>query len=67
MIAISGLPVPSLVLLRSSDRLAPLEQAHLLAAHLPIVERYLVDGAVVSLRREHLRVRMLPIGRTRSS
>ncbi|MQA07601.1 MAG: hypothetical protein GEU98_03435 [Pseudonocardiaceae bacterium] len=61
MLALTGAHVPSLVLLRSADRLTPDEQSSLLMANLPAVHDELVAGAVVSLSTEHLRVRRLPI------
>jgi predicted nuclease of predicted toxin-antitoxin system len=62
MLALAGLAVPSLVFLRSMDRLTPTQQGALLIANLPVVESDLLTGAVVSLSSEHLRVRSLPIG-----
>jgi hypothetical protein len=62
MLALAGLSAPSLVLMRSTDRLTPAQQADLLIANLPTVEPDLLTGAVVSLSREHLRVRVLPMG-----
>lgn len=50
-----------MVLLRSSDHLAPDEQANLLLTALPIVAQELEEGAVVSLNTERIRVRSLPI------
>jgi len=62
MLALAGLAAPSLVFLRSMDRLTPTQQGALLIANLPVVESDLLTGAVVSLSSEHLRVRALPIG-----
>ena len=62
MLALAGLAVPSLVFLRSMDRLTPTQQGDLLIANLPVVEPDLLTGAVVSLSSEHLRVRALPMG-----
>jgi predicted nuclease of predicted toxin-antitoxin system len=52
---------PSVVLLRSADRLSPTEQAALLAANLPAVADELKTGAVVTIARGRVRVRSLPI------
>lgn len=61
ILALTGKGAPSLVLFRSADALAPSGQAALLAANLPTVEDELRAGAVVSISREHLRVRRLPL------
>jgi predicted nuclease of predicted toxin-antitoxin system len=61
MLALGGGDAPSLVLLRSADLLAPLDQAAQLAANLPSVRKDLEAGAVVSIARGHLRVRALPL------
>jgi predicted nuclease of predicted toxin-antitoxin system len=52
---------PSVVLLRSADRLTPDEQAALLAANLSTVTGDLEAGAVVTIARGRMRVRSLPI------
>jgi predicted nuclease of predicted toxin-antitoxin system len=65
MLALSGAPAPSLILLRSADRLSPPEQCDLLLANLLAVEMDLLSGAVVSISTEHLRVRPLPITKAR--
>jgi predicted nuclease of predicted toxin-antitoxin system len=52
---------PSVVLLRSADRLKPDEQAALLAANLPTVAEDLEAGAVVTIARGRMRIRSLPI------
>lgn len=65
MLALSGAAAPSLILLRSADRLTPKEQCGLLLANLPAVETDLLDGAVVSISTDHLRVRPLPITKPR--
>ena len=61
MLAVSGATSPSLVLLRSADRLAPADQADLIIVNLPTVLEELDAGAVVSLSTTRLRVRPLPI------
>lgn len=61
MVALAGQATPSVVLLRSADRLPPEEQAALLVANLPAVLADLDAGALVSLTRTHLRVRRLPV------
>lgn len=61
MLALRGLPSPSLVLLRSADHLSPDQQAELLVANLASVTEELKSGAVVTIARGHLRVRTLPM------
>jgi hypothetical protein len=61
MVALGGMTVPSLILLRSADHLPPSEQAALLLANLPTVASDLATGSVVSLSTTHLRVRRLPL------
>ncbi|MCE5291819.1 MAG: DUF5615 family PIN-like protein [Nocardiaceae bacterium] len=61
LLALSRGMAPSLVLFRSADHLTPVEQTALLAANLPTVTTELESGAVVSISREHLRVRLLPL------
>ncbi|MGH3546487.1 MAG: DUF5615 family PIN-like protein [Mycobacteriales bacterium] len=63
MLALAGLPSPSLVLLRSHDHLTPDEQAELLLRNLPAVEQDLSTGAVVSITVDRMRVRPLPMKR----
>ncbi|MGH3874631.1 MAG: DUF5615 family PIN-like protein [Pseudonocardiaceae bacterium] len=63
MLALTGMTSPSLILLRSADHLNPTEQADLLLANLPAVLQDLDSGCVVSMSRNHLRVRSLPIQR----
>ena len=54
-----GATRPSVVLLRSADRLTPDEQAALLAANLPVVADDLEAGAVVTIARGRMRIRSL--------
>ena len=61
LLAVSGATRPSVVLLRSADRLTPYQQAALLADNLPAVAAELDSGAVVSIARGRLRVRLLPV------
>ncbi len=61
LLALGGATCPSVVLLRSPDHLTPDEQADLLLTALPLVAQDLDEGAVVSLSRERIRVRSLPI------
>ncbi|HKB32088.1 MAG TPA: DUF5615 family PIN-like protein [Streptosporangiaceae bacterium] len=61
--ALRGVPSPSLVLLRSADRLSPAQQAALILANLAAVAADLEAGAAISIARGHLRVRPLPMGR----
>jgi hypothetical protein len=66
MLALTGMVAPSLILLLSADHLNPTEQAHLLLANLPAVLQDLDIGCVVSISRNHLRVKSLPIRRALS-
>jgi predicted nuclease of predicted toxin-antitoxin system len=61
MLALGGMTVPSLILLRSASHLSPSEQATLLLANLSTVVADLASGSVVSLSTSHLRVRRLPM------
>ena len=61
LLAVSGATRPSVVLLRSADRLTPDQQAALLAENLPAVAAELDIGAVASMSRGRLRVRLLPV------
>jgi predicted nuclease of predicted toxin-antitoxin system len=61
LLAVGGRSEPSLVLLRSADRLPPERQASLLLANLEAVAADLELGAVVTIGRGHMRVRMLPM------
>lgn len=61
LLALGSLESPSVLLLRSADHLRPNEQAELIAANLPQIAKDLEKGAIVSLARDRLRVRDLPI------
>lgn len=61
LLALGSLASPSVLLLRSADHLRPTEQAELIAANLPQIAEDLEKGAIVSLTRDRLRVRELPI------
>jgi predicted nuclease of predicted toxin-antitoxin system len=61
LLALGSLASPSVLLLRSADHLRPSEQAELIAANLPQIAKDLKKGAIVSLTRDRLRVRELPI------
>ena len=61
LLALGSLASPSVLLLRSADHLRPSEQAELIAANLPQIAEDLERGAIVSLTRDRLRVRELPI------
>jgi predicted nuclease of predicted toxin-antitoxin system len=61
LLALGSLASPSVLLLRSADHLRPNEQAELIAANLPQFAEDLEKGAIVSLTRDRLRVRELPI------
>jgi predicted nuclease of predicted toxin-antitoxin system len=63
MLALSGADTPSLVLLRSADALTASAQCSLLVQNLRTVKEEIHAGAVVSVSRDHLRVRSLPISR----
>lgn len=56
-----GAERPSVILLRSADRLTPDQQAALLAANLPSVSDELKTGALASIGRGRLRIRSLPV------
>ncbi len=61
LLALGSLASPSVLLLRSADHLRPTEQAELIAANLSQIAEDLEKGAIVSLTRDRLRVRELPI------
>jgi predicted nuclease of predicted toxin-antitoxin system len=61
MLALTRGVAPSLVLLRSMDRLTPAEQAALLIANLAGIADELAAGAVASVGNGRVRVRRLPI------
>ncbi|WP_249018834.1 DUF5615 family PIN-like protein [Conexibacter sp. S30A1] len=60
LLAARGATLPSLILLRQSDRTA-VHQARTILANLPHVQADLTSGAVVSLTDDRVRVRPLPI------
>ena len=59
--AARGATRPSVVLLRSADRLTSDQQAALLAANLPAAADDLEAGAIVTIARGRMRIRALPI------
>lgn len=61
LLALGSLASPSVLLLRSADHLRSSEQAELIAANLPQIAEGLEKGAIVSLTRDRLRIRELPI------
>ena len=61
LLAHSGASSPSVILLRSSDKLTPVQQALLIQANLQAADADLTAGAVLSLRRGRLRIRRLPL------
>lgn len=61
LLARSGSPLPSLVLLRSADRLTTRGRADLLIATIGQVEAELQAGAIVVIGRSRVRVRPLPL------
>lgn len=63
LLAVAGRAEPSLVLLRSADHLTPQQQAGLLVANIEAVTEELQAGAVVTIGRGHMRVRVLPVRR----
>jgi predicted nuclease of predicted toxin-antitoxin system len=63
MRSLRGVPSPSLVVLRSADRLTPPQQAALILANLAAVRADLEAGASISIAQGRLRVRPLPMGR----
>lgn len=63
LLAVEGRSEPSLILLRSADRLTPDQQANLILANLDAVAEDLASGAVVTIGRGHLRMRSLPMRR----
>jgi predicted nuclease of predicted toxin-antitoxin system len=67
LLAVTGRSEPSLVLLRSADRLTPDQQADFIVANIEAVAADLQAGAVVTIGRGHLRVRPLPMGRPTES
>jgi predicted nuclease of predicted toxin-antitoxin system len=52
---------PSIVLLRSADRLKSDQQVVLLTANLPAVADDLEAGAIVTIARGRMRIRSLPV------
>jgi len=61
MLALSGAPMPSVVLLRGVAELTPELHGQLLVANLPAVVEDLERGAIVSLSPDRIRVRDLPV------
>ncbi|GAB3245258.1 DUF5615 family PIN-like protein [Kineosporia babensis] len=63
MLALSGADTPSLVLFRSADALTAAQQCSLLVQNLKAVATEIESGAVISISKDHLRVRSLPISK----
>ncbi|HYP56158.1 MAG TPA: DUF5615 family PIN-like protein [Solirubrobacterales bacterium] len=61
LLALGSMASPSVLLLRSADHLRPVEQAELISANLPSMAEDLKRGAIASLTRDRLRVRVLPV------
>ncbi len=62
LLAVSrGAVRPSVILLRSADRLTPDQQAAVLAANLPVLADELKTGALATIARGRVRIRSLPI------
>ena len=62
LLAVSrGAVRPSVILLRSADRLTPDQQAAILAVNLAAVADELKTGALASIARGRIRIRSLPI------
>lgn len=61
LLARSRSPLPSLVLLRSADRLTTQARAELLIATIGRVEAELGTGAIVVVGRSRVRIRPLPL------
>lgn len=61
ILALQGMSQPSVLMLRSSDHLAPDQQADLILLALGRVGEELERGAIASVAAERIRVRFLPI------
>jgi predicted nuclease of predicted toxin-antitoxin system len=61
LLALSGRPGPSVILLRSADHLTPDAQANLVLHVLGHVDEDLAAGAIASVTPERIRVRLLPV------
>lgn len=56
-----GAPRPSVILFRRGADRRPAEQVRLLLAHVPSIETDLLQGVVVIVSRDRIRIRRLPI------
>lgn len=63
LLALSGESGPSVMTLRSSDHLAPDEQAALVLAAIMTIGEQIEEGAIATVTSERIRLRTLPIGR----
>lgn len=61
LVAIAGMPLPSVILFRSGGPRHPSAQAELILRNLDPIADLLDAGAIVSIHRDRLRVRELPI------
>jgi len=61
LLAIGKGKLPSVILFRRGSPRSPEKQAAFLVANLPALEEELLQGAIVTLQAERLRIRRLPV------